>query len=124
MARRELGDLRAARVDLERAWETAAGLDDLALAGRIATTLSLVVAYQGELASALAILDVSEPAMGGAELGHSTSSAASSSTSRVSSTPRSPRTKRRWKCSAMLPTSSARHVSTSTSAPCSHRSVA
>ena len=71
MARRELGDLRAARVDLERAWETAAGLDDLALAGRIATTLSLVVAYQGELANALAILDVSEPAMGGAELGHS-----------------------------------------------------
>ena len=53
MARRELGDLRAARVDLERAWETAAGLDDLALAGRIATTLSLVVAYQGELANAL-----------------------------------------------------------------------
>ena len=71
MARRELGDLRAARVDLERAWETAAGLDDLALAGRIATTLSLVVAYQGELANALAILDVSEPAIGGAALGHS-----------------------------------------------------
>ena len=46
-------------------------MDDLALAGRIATTLSLVVAYQGELANALAILDVSEPEMGGAELGHS-----------------------------------------------------
>ena len=71
MARRELGDLRAACVDLERAWETAAALDDLVLAGRIATTLSLVVAYQGELANALAILDVSEPEMGGAALGHS-----------------------------------------------------
>ena len=68
--RRELGDLRAARADLEHAWEAAAALDDLALAGRIATTLSLVVAYQGELANALAILDVSEPAMGGAALGH------------------------------------------------------
>jgi tetratricopeptide (TPR) repeat protein len=70
MANRELGDLRAARVDLERAWEAATNLDDLALAGQIAITLSLVVAYQGELAGALQILDVSEPSLGDAARGH------------------------------------------------------
>ena len=61
MARRELGDLLAARADLEQAWESATVLGDMALAGQIAITLSLVVAYQGELNSALEILDISEP---------------------------------------------------------------
>jgi tetratricopeptide (TPR) repeat protein len=61
MAHRELGEMGSARRDLEEAWNEALAIDDGALAGQIAITLSLVVAFQGEVAGALAILDVSEP---------------------------------------------------------------
>ena len=58
-----------ARTELDRAWVTAMELDDIDLAGQVAITLSLVVAFQGELANALAILDLSEPGLSGALLG-------------------------------------------------------
>jgi tetratricopeptide (TPR) repeat protein len=61
MAHRELGEMASARTELELAWNEAIAMEDGALAGQIAITLSLVVAFQGELAGALAILDVSEP---------------------------------------------------------------
>ena len=65
MAHRELGELHLARSELEHAWESAIALDDPVLAGRIAITLALVVAYQGDLKDALAILDLSEPGLTG-----------------------------------------------------------
>ena len=61
MAQRELGELHTARSTLERAWESAIELDDAVMASHIAVSLSLVVAFQGELENALHILDVSEP---------------------------------------------------------------
>jgi tetratricopeptide (TPR) repeat protein len=61
MAHRELGELHTARDTLERAWEAAIELDDAVMASHIAVSLSLVVAFQGELENALHILDVSEP---------------------------------------------------------------
>ncbi len=61
MAHRELGEMAAARTELELAWNEAMAIDDGALAGQIAITLSLVLGFQGEIAGALAILDVSEP---------------------------------------------------------------
>ena len=62
MAHRELGELeRLDAPELERAWTRAMDLDERELAGEIAVSLSLVVAYQGELANALEILAVSEP---------------------------------------------------------------
>ena len=69
MAHRELGELLLARSELDRAWVTAMELDDTDLAGQVAITLSLVVAFQGELTDALAILDLSEPGLSGALLG-------------------------------------------------------
>ena len=63
MAHRERGDLHLARSEFEAAWERAIELDDDELAGRVAITLSLVVAYQGALPDALAILDLTEPAL-------------------------------------------------------------
>ena len=61
MAQRELGELHTARSTLERAWESAIELDDAVMASHIAVSLSLVVAFQGELENALHILDLSEP---------------------------------------------------------------
>jgi tetratricopeptide (TPR) repeat protein len=61
MAQRELGEMASARAELELAWNEAMAIDDGALAGQIAITLSWVVTLQGEIAGALAILDVSEP---------------------------------------------------------------
>ncbi len=52
-----------ARTTLERAWESAIELDDIVTASHIAVSLSLVVAFQGELENALHILDVSEPGL-------------------------------------------------------------
>ena len=69
MAHRELGELVAARTELDRAWVMAMELEDIDLAGQIAITLSLVVAFQGDLSGALAILDLSEPGLSGALLG-------------------------------------------------------
>jgi tetratricopeptide (TPR) repeat protein len=69
MAHRELGELIAARTELDRAWVMAMELEDIDLAGQIAITLSLVVAFQGDLGGALAILDLSEPGLSGALLG-------------------------------------------------------
>ena len=75
-----------ARAELDRAWELAMELDDPPLAGQIAITLSLVVAFQGELGDALAILDVSEPGLADARPRTAAArSAASSSTSRATS---------------------------------------
>lgn len=61
MARRELGEMASARTELEMAWNEAMTLDDGGLAGQIAITLSLVLAFQGEIPGALAILELSEP---------------------------------------------------------------
>ncbi len=61
LAHRELGELEQARRELERAWTSAMELDEHEMAGEIAVSLSLVVAYQGELGNALEILAVSEP---------------------------------------------------------------
>ncbi len=70
MARRELGDLAAARDDLEAAWIGAVELDDGAMAAQIAVTLALVLSYQGDIKGALDILDVSEPSLTDDALGH------------------------------------------------------
>jgi tetratricopeptide (TPR) repeat protein len=69
MAHRELGELELARRDLERAWTAAMDLGEGELAGEVAVSLSLVVAYQGELANALEILAVSEPGVSERSLG-------------------------------------------------------
>jgi predicted negative regulator of RcsB-dependent stress response len=61
MAHRELGEMTSARTELELAWNEAIAIEDGALAGQIAITLSLVLAFQGEITGALAILDLSEP---------------------------------------------------------------
>ena len=70
MARRELGDLAAARVDLEAAWVAATELDDGSLSARVAVTLALVVSNQGDISGALSILDVSEPTISEEARGH------------------------------------------------------
>jgi tetratricopeptide (TPR) repeat protein len=61
MAHRELGAMASSRTELELAWTEAMAIEDGALAGQIAITLSWVVTLQGEIPGALAILDLTEP---------------------------------------------------------------
>ena len=120
MAHRELGELDAARAELDRAWVLAIELDDHDLAGQIAITLSLVVAYQGELGDALAILDVSEPRLTGAALGRLRIAARRHPLPAGRLRRRAGRVRRRARrCSARPATCSASCASAPTSAPCS-----
>jgi CHAT domain-containing protein/tetratricopeptide (TPR) repeat protein len=59
-ARRELGDLAAARADLEQAWALAAGTDD-ELAVEIALSMSAVQLFLGDTTGAQATLAAIEP---------------------------------------------------------------